>query len=94
MSKGKRGRPRAYQRVITALDDETLYTPAMIADIGVAHIDNPKMKSKFYQRIRITLARYARKHFPRQGDGIVERPGQAAMVGYSGRRWKDTYGAP
>jgi hypothetical protein len=94
IKKAATGRAVAYRHVIDQLEDNIVYTPAMIAEVGVAGIDNPKKKSKLYQRIRITLGSYARKNFPRQGDGIVERPGQAATFGYFGRRWKATYGAP
>lgn len=89
------GRPKKYQRVVLLLEDETFYSPACVADFGLKHVFAvlpPEKQHLFRQRLRITMARFAKNnHFPTLGDGLVITPGQAPRPGYLGKRWKLTY---
>jgi len=89
------GRPMKYAQILASLEDDELYTPAMIADFGLAlgfRDRNPNVNEKLLRtRIRINLAHLARsRHFPKEGDGSVMRWGQAPTPGWLGNRWKET----
>lgn len=80
------GAPKKYRHLIWKLDEDKYYSPARIARLS-------GLDKQHQQRIRITLARYATKHhFPHEGDGIVTLSGQGPTPGWSGKRWKQTYG--
>jgi len=94
-----RGQRLKYQQVFTFLEDDELYTSACIADQALAHCSDlagPDIDEMlFRQRIRITMGRLADNHrIPRQGDGLVTRPGQPPTPGWHGRRWKNTVNGP
>lgn len=91
----KVGRPLKYVRLLSALDDSELYSPASIAHFGEEHGILPTNLPKpelVQQRVRIrhTLARYkSNHHFPKQGDGFVFLEGQSPTPGWYGSRWKE-----
>jgi hypothetical protein len=88
-----RGRPFKYLQFIALLHDQEIYTPAKIVREGLNHgllheLDEVQVR-KTRQRIRHTLARFAKNHsFPTKGDGTVALPGQYLVVGWRGGRWK------
>lgn len=82
-----------YRRLIEALDDHELYTPAMIAayacEQGLVDGTDLVEQRKARQRIRIALGRFSNNHdFPDVGDGIVTLRGQAPTPAWYGWRWK------
>ena len=89
------GRPLKYAHLLIALDDNAVYSPAMIArygeETGLLRTDLSRASlKKQRQRIRHTLARYRINHdFPETGDGTVRVPGQSISLGWYGRRWKE-----
>jgi len=88
------GRPLKYAHLLIALEDNVVYSPALVARYGeikgILRTDlSPKQLQKQRVRIRHTLARYRINHeFPKDGDGHVRLPGQSISVGWYGRRWK------
>jgi hypothetical protein len=82
-----------YDWVLKALTDKQLYTPADIADLAMAMglgDQFPDEDQKLLRtRVRITMGRFGMNHqFPRGGDGMVVREGQAPTPGWLGSRWK------
>lgn len=94
MVKKGAGRPRKYRHLILCLDDDVIYSPAMIAEAVTERIViGAKQRRRLRERIRIALANYARSHgFPVDGDGRVKRLAQREVSGWTGHRWKATYG--
>jgi len=89
----KAGRPMKYDRVLMALEDDVLYTPADIADLamtmGVGLTHPPVDRQLAYTRVRIAMGRFGKNHrFPVDGDGMVKRKGQAPKPAWLGSRWK------
>jgi hypothetical protein len=87
------GRPIKYKPIIEALDEDTLYTPATIAnfafDRGLFKEVNAAKVRIQKQRIRIAMGRFSNIHaFPDEGDGMVSIKGQAPTPGWFGWRWK------
>jgi len=93
----KSGRPLKYDEVLMSLQDEALYTPADIADLAMAMgigRELPEVDAKLMRtRIRMTMGRYGKNHhFPTEGDGMVQRRGQAPTPAWRGRRGKEKAG--
>jgi len=89
-----KGRPLKYDKVLMALEDDALYTPADIADLAMAMgigSKHPDANQKLaYTRVRITMGRFGKNHnFPMEGDGMIKRKGQAPTPAWLGRRWKE-----
>lgn len=88
------GRPLKYRHFIEALDDDTIYTPASIVQLGEikglfprALKDRDLYDAKL--RVRHTLARFSSNHhFPYMGDGLACLEGHPPMRGWKGSRWK------
>ena len=82
----KIGRPMKYKHIIEPLEDETVYSPGLIAREAIkAGI----LEKEDQLKARHTLARLAKNHFfPSEGDGFVRIPGQASIPGWHGKRWK------
>lgn len=85
-----------YNKIIEALDENTLYTPASIADFALEEgfiTDRTKEARKNRRnRIRIALGRFSNNHqFPGSGDGMVTLEGQAPTPGWYGWRWQAAY---
>jgi len=89
------GRPMRYGEIIHALDDQTLYSPALIASLGV---DIGLIEGETVEEVKINrgrcrhaLGRLVINHsFPDEGDGLVSVPGQAPTPGWFGWRFKET----
>jgi len=86
-----KGRPHKYAAIINTLEDETLYSPASMAqfakDAGLLDQEGPDYVP--YQRLRVTMGRNANNHhFPDEGDGLITLPGQSPCPGWFGWRWK------
>ena len=82
-----------YVNLIKALDPDTVYTPAAIAqfgrDNGYIEGATPEKRFSTYQRIRIAMGRFAaNRPFPTRGDGMVLIKGQAPTPGWYGWRWQ------
>ncbi len=92
------GRPLFYRAYITALEDDTVYTPAAIVNNGEEHgLIPPNLqgtqRKKLRVKIRHTMVRFSKNHgFPEEGDGWVNLKGQPPMRGWYGWRWKEAAG--
>ena len=89
----KPGRPLKYTHFLTELEDDEVYSPGTIAQLGqdLGFLDDVKQEEKKDARllVRHTLARYRFNHdFPEDGDGTVKIRGQGASLGWTGERWK------
>ncbi len=91
------GRPRKYASIIDALDDDELFSPAVIARIArdkgllAPFLKNEPNEAQVMQRVRIALIRLSNLHsFPDEGDGQVRIEGQAPVPAWFGWRWKST----
>ncbi|MCP4406171.1 MAG: hypothetical protein GY807_00085 [Gammaproteobacteria bacterium] len=91
------GRPRKYVPLMAALDDDELYSPAVIARIAQGQgllapfLTEESNEDQVMQRIRIAMIRISNLHnFPDEGDGQVRIEGQAPVPGWFGWRWKST----
>ena len=80
------GRPMKYKHIIEQLEDDKVYSPALIAREAItAGI----LERGDRQKARHTLSRLSNNHaFPAEGDGLVRIPGQTATIGWHGKRWK------
>ena len=81
--------------LIDFLDDESLYTPAQIAQIGLEKglFDNEPDIQKAKENCRKAFGAMSRKkEFPKSGDGIVIVKNQGPAFGWLGRRWKARIG--
>ncbi len=92
------GRPMKYDRILTALDNEEIYSPAAIArfarDHGFLKGDEATIRLDM-QRIRIALGRLSNnRSFPDEGDGLVAVKGQKPIPGWYGSRWKRAVSPP
>ena len=88
------GRPMKYDWVLRALHNSELYTPAAIADLAMAmgaERRYPRVEAGLLRnRIRIAMGRYGvNNRFPRNGDGLAPRKGQAPTPAWLGSRWKE-----
>ncbi len=89
-------RPAKYRHILDQLESEELYSPALIArlgmDQGLAPFDeelNEEETRFIYRRVRICLSQHARNHgFPKEGDGQVKIKGQKPLKAWFGWRWK------
>ena len=93
MLKKRRGRPMRYAHLLIALDDEQVYSPALIAEYGFAQglFDSEQMENAEETRllVRHTLARLAKnRRLPIEGDGLVRLKGQSVSIGWKGQTWK------
>ena len=80
------GRPMKHGHILNTLEDERLYTPAMIAAIAADPLKEPKK----YRRIRNAVASFSRRHyFKKDGDGKVRIPGQGFRPAWFGATWKE-----
>ena len=84
-----------YSRLVQAIDDETLYNPALIArfaeEKGFLKSCQTDLTARRLEkrRIRIILARFSTNHgFPRPGDGLIQLYGRRVFIGWFGWRWK------
>ena len=85
-----------YNTIIEALNQDTLYSPASIANFaleeGFVTGKTKKAKSDARNRIRIAMGRFSNNHqFPDSGDGVVILEGQAPTPGWYGWRWQAAY---
>jgi hypothetical protein len=84
----------AYKSLIEKLDEDTLYSPSLIARFAEEHGLLPGGDTRAplqikKQRIRIALGRFSNNHdFPDEGDGMVTIRGQAPTPGWYGWRWQ------
>ncbi len=88
------GRPMKYSGILLQLEDDDLYTPALIADFaeakGILKESDGQKRRLERQRLRIALGRYSNNHhFPDEGDGMVTISGQSPTPGWFGWRWKE-----
>ncbi len=91
------GRPRKYATIIAALDDDELYSPAVIPRFAKGQgllapfLTEGVSEARVIQRIRIAMVRLSNLHnFPDEGDGQVIIVGQAPVPAWFGWRWKST----
>lgn len=88
-------RPKKYKRLIRALDEDVVYSPATIAAFALANDlleDEGVDLHKQSQRVRIAMGNFSNQHeFPDQGDDMVIIRGQAPKPGWYGWRWKNAY---
>ena len=87
----KNRRASKYRHIIASLEDDTLYSAAMIArhaqEKGFLKGEDIRLERN---RIRIALNRHSTLHeFPDEGDGLVTLPGCAPAPGWYGWRWKE-----
>lgn len=87
-----------YRHFLEALDPNELYSPALIAYLGleiglyVGNLDETELALAF-RRVRITMARFGTNHkFPKEGDGQVKLKGQAFTPAWFGWRWQQAAG--
>jgi len=92
------GRPPKYHAIIEALDQHTLYSPAMVAMFAKEnqmlerYRKTDESEQLLMQRIRVTMGRLTNnkaEFFPDEGDGIVTLPQQAPCPGWFGWRWHE-----
>jgi len=101
--KGPQGK---YVTIIEALENNTLYTAAGIAQFAADQglldsLVQDQMEAEpavddatrtVRQRIRINMGRLSRNRgFPGEGHGMVDIKGQAPMPGWRGSFWKEAY---
>ena len=84
-----------YIWLLRAIDDETLYCPALIARFAEekGFLKSCQTDLAFRRlekrRIRTALARFSTNHgFPRPGDGLINLYGNSVINGWFGWRWK------
>lgn len=82
-----------YAHLLTALRDDVAYTPAKIVRHAAKQGEFASVQTEqvpvLKTRIRIRLAHFARdRGFPKKGDQLVILPGQPAVPGWYGWRWK------
>jgi hypothetical protein len=88
------GRPLKYKAFLEALEDDTVYTPATIVQLGLAkglfpNSLNQEQLKESKLRVRHTLSRFSSNHeFPFKGDGFATIEGQPPLRGWYGFRWK------
>lgn len=88
----KRGRAKKYCAYVRLLDDDALYTPSTIVDLGIQAGLFPKDldKASYFacrKRIRQAMSRIA-VGLPMKEDGWIKRPGQQASRAWLGSHWK------
>ena len=98
MENKKVGRRQKYQHFLMALEDKTVYSPGAIfafaTEKGLLTRDQLAELAQTRVRVRHTLAHLAlSRGFPKDGDGLVKRPGLSITVGWTGARWKATLSA-
>ncbi len=82
------GRPKKYGPILHALEDNSLYTPALITMLAV---EKGFIQEKQRTRLRGCLSKFSRNQnhaFPIKGDGQVTLPGQPPTPAFWGHRWK------
>ena len=89
------GRPRKYQNILEALEDDSFYSPAVIVRFAKEnnllqdHGSETDDEQDVMRRLRIALIRLSHlHHFPEQGDGQIRIKGQAPVRAWFGWRWK------
>lgn len=87
------GRPMKYSSIIELLDEDQVYTPALIADFAESHGLIPPSNTEegllARRRVRIAMGRFSNNHrFPDEGDGFVTLRGQPPVPAWFGWRWK------
>ena len=92
MKVNKIGRPMKYKQILENLDDNAVYTAAMVAETASQLnmlSEDPVERQKEKKLIRHTMVRLTQNHkFPRPGDEIVKLKKQRARNGWYGWRWK------
>ncbi len=83
-----------YNRILKALDDDELYSPAAIATIamekGFPELgETPEEAELIRQPCRIAMGRFTNNHcFPDEGDGQITLSGQSPTPAWFGQRYK------
>jgi len=82
-----------YKKLIELLDEDELYTPAVIAafaeETGFIQADDKATLRLERQRVRIAMGRFSNNHcFPDEGDGMITIRGQSPTPGWFGWRWQ------
>lgn len=89
------GRPQKYDSLYAALDNNALYSPALIANFaeesGYILSRDLKVIKMEKQRIRIATARLFNYHLPEVSDGLVQLNG-SIYCGWYGRTIKNKLG--
>jgi hypothetical protein len=86
------GKKRTYLNAVRKLEPEKLYSAADIALLRYPY--NPHNDTMIMARttMRSALADFAKRNFPREGDGVVEVPRLGERIAWYGLRWQMVYG--
>lgn len=80
------GRPPKYRELYASLDDDVLYIPAFIADVGIETgfilSEDPSVIAKERLRIRTATNLCFQKHLPENGDETIIYRGKSLRSWY------------
>lgn len=89
----RKGRAKKYCAYVRLLEDDTLYTPSTIVDLGIQEGLFPKGLGKDVyfacrKKVRQAMSRIA-VNLPQNEDGWIKLKGQQASRAWLGSKWKD-----